>query len=66
MMKIILSMEGGNLRKERHKFFNDTVDTPTASAFVQQRNKFGDGTFKYLFDTFNSQYPYKKRFAGIA
>jgi hypothetical protein len=64
MIKIIISMEGGNLRKELHQFFDYTVDTPTASAFIQQRNKFGSGAFTYLFDTFNSQFPYKKTFNG--
>lgn len=38
-IKILFCMENGSLRDELFKSFDNALDTPTASAFVQARNK---------------------------
>ena len=35
----LISMERSSITSELQKFFNFSVDTPTSSAFVQQRDK---------------------------
>ena len=64
LMKMIISMESGALKDELFKFFGFNLDTPTASAFVQARDKIKVDAFKTLFDSFNNKTYSKKLFNG--
>lgn len=64
MVKLLLSMNGNNLRKELLESFDYDVETPTVSAFVQQRSKILPFAFEYLFKTFTDSYDKHKDFMG--
>ena len=51
-IQCILSMENGGLKNELLDFFRFSVDTPSASAFHQQRSKLLPETFPFLFHEF--------------
>lgn len=51
----IIGMEGGSLSNEILDLFDASADTPTASAFIQQRNKIKPEAFKTIFDNFSSK-----------
>ena len=53
IIKLILYMSGGTLHKELLEFFVFSMNTPTASAFLQQRSKIRWSAFKFLFHSFN-------------
>ena len=53
LMNLILSMKGGSISKEMFDFFGGDVETASASAFVQQRNKLKIEAFEFLFNKFN-------------
>lgn len=53
----LISMERGSLKSEMQRFFDYSLDTPTPSAFVQQRDKLKPDTFKYLFSSFSQTLP---------
>lgn len=53
MIKILLSMGGKSLHIELLENFLYNIETPSASAFVQQRHKLLPEAFQYLF--INSQ-----------
>ncbi|MDE6251195.1 MAG: hypothetical protein K2M78_00950 [Lachnospiraceae bacterium] len=53
----LLSMEGGNINHELLKAFHFNTDTPTCSAFYQQRAKLKTDTFQYLLKNFNYHFP---------
>lgn len=38
---------------------------PSKSAFTQQRKKFNDRLFPHVFDTFNKEIPFKKKYNGL-
>lgn len=63
-IQLILSMESSSLKKELLDFFQFSVDTPSASAFSQQRDKLLLETFQFLFNEFNSLFPFKKNYKG--
>ena len=63
-VQIILSSESGSLKKELLEYFHFSVDTPSASAFSQQRSKLLLETFQFLFYEFNSLFPHKKNYKG--
>ncbi len=63
-IQLILSMESGSLKKELLDYFHFSVDTPSASAFSQQRNKLLLETFQFLFYDFNSLFPFQKNYNG--
>lgn len=48
----VLSFEGKSLPNELLNLFNNKLETPSVSAFVQQRNKVKPEAFKSLFDSF--------------
>lgn len=50
----LISMERGSISSELQKFFGYSADTPTSSAFVQQRNKLKQDAFKFLFHSFSA------------
>ncbi len=52
VLKTVLSMTGKSLRGELMDYFGLNSDTPTVSAFVQQRNKIDYRAFESLFHTF--------------
>lgn len=64
IMRLIISMESGTIRKELLKFFKFDENTVTSSAFVQQRDKILPDAFEHLFHTFNSVFPEEKRYCG--
>lgn len=63
-IQLILSMESGTLKKELLDYFQFSVDTPSASAFSQQRSKLLLETFQFLFYEFNSLFPFQKNYHG--
>ena len=63
-IQCILSMENGGLKNELLDFFRFSVDTPSASAFHQQRSKLLPETFPFLFHEFNSLFPLQKNYNG--
>lgn len=52
-IKLILSMEGGSLKKELYDFWKIHKVEITSSAFVQQRSKISSLAFKAILDSFN-------------
>ena len=54
-IKILFCMENGSLRDELFKSFDNALDTPTASAFVQARNKIKVDAIKHIFNKFNDR-----------
>lgn len=55
MVEILLTMGGQNLKLEIMNYFSFDNDTPTASAFVQQRHKILPDAFYYLFHDFTKK-----------
>ncbi len=64
MMYSILSMSSKDLKCELLDFFNFEKDTPTVSAFIQQRNKISFDAFEYLFHQFTQSFSYQKLYKG--
>lgn len=60
----IISMECGSLKDELLKLNNFSIDTPSASAFVQARSKIKVEAFKILFDRFNEKTHVDKTYNG--
>lgn len=63
-IQCILSMESGSLQKELLDFFDFNSETPSASAFSQQRSKLLPETFEFLFHEFNSRFSEEKTYHG--
>lgn len=63
-MKVIITMGGGNIRKELNDYFSYDECTPTSSAFIQQRAKINDQAFKYVFNSFNQLFPCTQTYEG--
>lgn len=63
-IQLILSMESTSIKKELLNFFKFSSDTPTASAFAQQRNKLLLETWAFLFHEFNTGFPLEKKYNG--
>jgi len=63
-VQLILSAESGSLQKELLDYFQFSTDTPSASAFCQQRDKLLPETFEFLFYEFNSCFPFEKNYKG--
>lgn len=64
VVKSILCLEAGSLKDELLKYNDYAVDTPTASAFVQARDKIKVDAFKHLFKQFNNKTHKDKLFKG--
>lgn len=62
IMKIILCMGASSIKDELLKFNDFSIDTPSASAFVQARSKIKPEAFKALFDGFNKKLSRKSYF----
>lgn len=54
LMNVIL-LESGSLKDELFKRFGYSLDTPSASSFIQARDKIRPDAFHTLFDMFNSR-----------
>lgn len=64
-----ISMETGSVNHELMKFFGYHKDTPTLSAFYQQRSKLSDDVFQELCYRFNSHFSptsYKDKYQLLA
>jgi len=57
-------MEAGSLKDELLKLNDYSIDTPTASAFIQARNKIKVDAFKSLFNNFNKKTSKLKSYKG--
>lgn len=64
MMYSILSMSGKDLKCELLDFFDLDKNTPTVSAFIQQRNKISVNAFETLFHQFTDSFSQKKLYRG--
>lgn len=64
IIKLILYMSGGTLHKELLEFFDFSNNTPTASAFVQQRSKIKWSAFEFLLHSFNKSANNAKLYRG--
>lgn len=64
LIRFILSMEGGSIKKELLEHFHFSSDTPSASACIQQRDKLLPESFGFLFREFNSSFPFTKTYGG--
>ena len=63
-IKNVISMETGSLKDGLLKLNDYSVDTPTASAFIQARSKIRVEAFQILFDRFNEKTHKDKLFKG--
>lgn len=64
-----ISMESGSINHELMKYFSYRKETPTLSAFYQQRCKLSDDVFRELFYRFNSHFTptrYKSNYQLLA
>ena len=61
---LVLSMESSSVKKELLDYFGYSPDTPTASAFSQQRSKLLWETWDFLFHEFNACFPFEKTYNG--
>ena len=64
VIKKVLSMSGGSLKKEMHRFSELENIELTPSAFVQQRSKISSKAFKDIFHRFNDACPDAKTYRG--
>lgn len=55
-MSLVVAMEGGTISEEMMEYFNYDLDSPTPSAFVQQRSMIKLEAFQYLFKEFTRHY----------
>ena len=63
-IRLLLSMESGSIKKELLKYFRYDVNVPSASAFIQQRNKLIPEALEFLFHEFNACFPCEKTYHG--
>lgn len=52
----LIAMERSSLKCELQKFFGYSNETPTSSAFIQQRDKLKAAAFKHLFFSFSKEF----------
>ncbi len=68
-MSLVIAMEGGTISEEMMEYFNYDLNSPTASAFVQQRSMIKPEAFQYLFKEFTGHYhtpKYKNGYSILA
>lgn len=63
-INFLLTMEGGSLNSELHKYFNYDLNQITRSGFIKQRNKLKPDTMEYLFHKFHEQILCNKKYQG--
>lgn len=69
VMLFQIGMERDTMNRELVKYFDYAVDTPSASAFYQQRRKLRPETFPLLFQSFNAHFTptlYKEKYIPLA
>jgi len=64
MIKLLISMGGNSLSKELLEAHGYKLNTPTTSAFVQQRDKILPSALKFLFEKFTDSAAANKRYNG--
>ena len=64
MLKLMISMEGQSIHKEMYNFMGFKINTPSTSAFVQQRAKIDISAFQYLFYEFSKSFKTSKTVKG--
>lgn len=64
IIKLMLSMGGNSIYRELLEHFKYDVETATASAFVQQRDKILPSALEHLFKTFTYSFDNYKTFKG--
>ena len=65
LIRFLLSMEGGVLGTEMLNHFGCSVETPSPSAFVQQRSKIGPDMLPALLELFIQYTDMDKRYKGL-
>ena len=63
-LETVISMGGNSVKLELLDFFRYTLDSPTASAFCQQREKLSIKAFETVFYKFNEAVPCDKTYHG--
>ncbi|WP_304962917.1 transposase [Thomasclavelia cocleata] len=63
-LKYIICMETGSIKDELLKLNDYSIETPTASAFIQARDKIKADAFKTLFHRFNNKTHKDKLYKG--
>lgn len=63
-INFLLTMEGGSLNSELHKYFNYNLNQITRSGFIKQRNKLKPDTMEHLFHKFHEQILCNKKYQG--
>lgn len=63
-MKLIMSMGPSSIKEEMYKYFGYSLDTVSASGFIESRVKIKDAAFKELMNEMNKAYPCKKTYKG--
>lgn len=64
MLRLIIMMEGGSIKKELLSYFDYDLDTVTSSAFIQQRSKIKPEAFEQIFHSFNNACPTENLYKG--
>ena len=64
MLKLMIPMEGQSIHRELYNFMGFKTDTPSDSAFVQQRGKIDVFAFEYLFKEFSHAFKSTKMLNG--
>lgn len=64
VIKNVICMEAGSLKDELLKLYDFSNETPTASAFIQARDKIKVEVFKILLDRFNQETHKDKLYKG--
>ena len=65
-VNLILGMAGGSLNRELYDHFKSTSHIPTASAFVQARDKILPEAFQFLFHEYNEHLKSNKTYRGYS
>ena len=65
VITFLLAMEGGTLGTQMLRYFGYSVNIPSASAFVQQRDKINAEAFPSLFDLFVKNIDTCKTYKGL-
>ena len=55
LIRMLLQMKGSSINRELERFFHYDTNLPTASAFVQQRQKLKADIFEDMFHSFNDK-----------
>ena len=65
-IRVICSFSAKRINTELFDFFSaNRKKVPSKSALTQQRNKFNDELFPYIFRSFSEKVPFKKTFKGL-